>query len=564
VGIRRALGQPVRYAVLVSGAVPILAFPAANLEFLGWIGLVPGLALMRAAPTRREAAVRGWWFGTGYLLAAMYWLTPNLGPAVLLVAIVLGFLWTVVGLAVWAFTRPPVTLRKAAAALTVVPSAWLITEWIRSWQGIGGPWAVLGASQWQHPVFLALAAAGGVWLVTFALVAANTGILLAITAKSAAARAAGVAGVLIAVLAGPVIFTATAPPPVSRHVTIALVQPGLQGKKNPPGPRLAASERLTAASAHRADLYVWGESSVGFYLADRPAYAAAIEKLTTTAGAQILLNQDALNAAGATSKQAVLMSSTGVRGTYVKTRLVPFGEYIPFRSALGWLDKISKAAPANIVAGHGAHVLHATLPGGQQLTFGPLICFESAFPDMSRLDADDGAQLILYQTSDSTFQASWAPAQHAALGAVRAAETGRPVAQAALTGDSAAFDARGRQLAYAGSSYRGVLFVRLSLPPVSSRTLYDRLGDYVPWIATGIGVLAAAIGLMRTRRNRQTPGNGPGADTEARISLDSSRITGSHAGADHSSRASTPGSPTTSSGPATGAGEPETAAGPAT
>ena len=561
-GIRRALGQPVRYAVLLSGAVPILAFPAANLEFLGWIGLVPGLALMQAAPTRREAAVRGWWFGTGYLLAAMYWLAPNLGPAVLLVAIVLGFLWTAVGLAVWAFTRPPVTLRRAAAALTVVPSVWLVTEWIRSWQGIGGPWAVLGASQWQHPAFLALAAVGGVWLVTFALVAANTGILLAITARTSAARAAGLAAVLVAVLAGPVIFAATAPPPVSQHVTIALVQPGLQGKKNPPGPRLAASERLTAASAHRADLYVWGESSVGFYLADRPAYATALQRLSGTAGAQILLNQDALNAAGATSKQAVLMSTTGVRGTYIKTRLVPFGEYIPFRSALGWLDKISKAAPANIVAGHGAHVLDATLPGGRRLTIGVLICFESAFPDMSRVDTDHGAQLILYQTSDSTFQASWAPAQHAALGAVRAAETGRPAAQAALTGDSAAFDARGRQLVYAGSSYRGVLFVRLALPPTSSMTLYDRLGDYVPWTATGIAALAAAIGLVRIRR-RQTPGNGAAAGPPVRVGLDSSRITGSHAGAGRSSHASAPGSPTDGE-PAAGAGEPGTAAGPAT
>jgi apolipoprotein N-acyltransferase len=558
VGIRRALGQPVRYAVLVSGAIPILAFPAANLEFLGWIGLLPGLALMQAAPTRREAAVRGWWFGTGYLLAAMYWLTPNLGPAVLLVAIVLGFLWTAVGLAVWAFMRPPVSLRRAGAALAVVPSAWLVTEWIRSWQGIGGPWAVLGASQWQHPVFLALAAAGGVWLLTFALVAANTGLLLILTGRSVAGRIAGTAGVLISVLAGPLIFASTAPAPATGHVTVALVQPGLQGIKNSSSLRLAQSERLTSRYAGRAGLYVWGESSVGYYLTDRPALTASIERLSRSAGAQILLNQDSLNAHGAKSKQAVLIGSTGIKGAYVKTRLVPFGEYIPFRSALGWLDKISKAAGQNVVAGNGAHVLHATLPGGKRLTIGVLICFESAFPDMSRVDTDRDAQLILYQTSDSTFQASWAPAQHAALAAVRAAETGRPVAQAALTGDSAAFDARGRELAWVGNSYRGVVLVRLALPATTARTLYDRLGDYVPWTATGIAVLAAAIGLVRIRRSRQTPGNGPAAGTPVRISLDSSRITGTRASTDGSSPVPAPGPPTASSG------EPGSAGGAAT
>ena len=45
-----------------------------------------------------------------------------------------------------------------------------------------------------------------------------------------------------------------------------------------------------------------------------------------------------------------------------------------------------------------------TPPGGPPLTIGVLICFESAFPDMSRVDADHGAQVIIYQTSDSTLQ----------------------------------------------------------------------------------------------------------------------------------------------------------------
>jgi apolipoprotein N-acyltransferase len=490
----------------------VLAFPAPNLEFLAWAGLVPGLVLMRSAPTRREGWIRGWWFGAGYLLAAMYWLAPNIGPALLLIAIIFGFLWSAVGLAVWSLLRPPVTPRHALTALVVVPSCWLVSEWIRSWRAIGGPWAVLGTSQWQHPAMLALAAVGGVWLVTFAMVAAGTGLTVALVSAGTLARLTGVAGALVALAAGPVAFALTAPAPTTGTVTLALVQPGPTGS---PAARLHASERLTAHAEGQAGLFVWGESSVGYDLATHPGYLAGIEQLARRAGAQILVNQDATDPAGAQSKQATLVATTGIKGTYVKTRLVPFGEYIPFRSVLGWLTKISRAAPTNVEPGTGAHVLRATLPDGRPLTFGTLICFESAFPDMSRVDADHGAQVIIYQTSDSTFQASWAPAQHAALSAIRAVETGRPVVQAALTGDSAAFDARGRALAWAGTSFRGVTIVRLALPPASARTLYDRLGDYVPWAAVGIAALAALAGLARgesARRKRK--GTAAGQPTE--------------------------------------------------
>jgi apolipoprotein N-acyltransferase len=201
---------------------------------------------------------------------------------------------------------------------------------------------------------------------------------------------------------------------------------------------------------------------------------------------------------------------------------VPFGEYIPFRSLLGWLTKISRAAPKNVVPGSGARVLRATLPDGRPLTLGVLICFESAFPDMSRVDADHGARLIVYQTSDSTFQTSWAPAQHAALSALRAAETGRPVVQAALTGDSAAFDARGRVLAWAGTSYRGALLVHLELPPAGYQTPFDRIGDLVPWTAVTIAALAALAGLARGaagRRRHRGQGEAPSAEilTDTRL-----------------------------------------------
>ena len=512
------LPRPARYAILVlAGALPVLAFPAPNLEFIAWFGLVPGLLLIRASATARQAASAGWWLGGGYLMAALYWLIPNLGPALLLVVTVLGFLWAGFGLACWTLLRPPVTAGRALAALAVLPSCWLAGEWIRSWQGFGGPWAVFGASQWQHPAVLALAAVGGVWLISFALVAANTGILILIVARRMAVRLIGAAAAVIVVAAGPVAFALTPAAPITRHITIAMVQPGVVNNARL---RVDASQRLSAGlRGDHAGLIVWGESSVGYDLDTHASLLHQLERLSAADGAQLLVNQDSIAPDGAKSKVAVLVGSNGIDGRYVKTRLVPFGEYIPFRQQLGWLAKISKAAPQNIIPGTGAHVMRVTLPSGRPLTIGVLICFESAFPDMSRVDADHGAQMIIYQTSDSTWQASWewALAQHATLGAVRAAETGRPVLQAALTGDSAAFDARGRLLAWAGSSERGVTLVRLGLPPAAARTPYDRLGDYVPWTATGIAAIAAAGALIRTRRGRRA-GIRPGRP--ARIPLE--------------------------------------------
>ncbi len=384
----------------------------------------------------------------------------------------------------------------------------MVIDWIRSWQGIGGPWAVFGASQWQHPIVLALAAVGGIWLISFALVAANTGVVIALTSASRIGRSVGIAGAGLAIAAGPLAFSLTAAEftaPPSGHLTLALVQPGLE---NGPAARLAAESKLTArvSGAGRADLIVWGESSVGYDLDTDKAVLARLVRLSDRTGTQLLVSQDAFSPSGAKSKVAVLIGRPGVEGTYIKTRLVPFGEYIPFRSLLGWLTSISRAASQNMIAGNGAHVLHAVLPNGRPLTFGALICFESSFPDMSAVDTNDGAQVLIYQTSDSTFQASWALAQHASLAAIRAAETGRPAVQAALTGDSAAFDSRGRLLAWMGQAQRGVLRVRLTLPDPSARTPFDRYGDYVPWFSIGVlalAFLAAVNGLGLARRLRR-------------------------------------------------------------
>ena len=529
--MRRALTRPFRYPVrwlsFLAGGIPaIVLFPAPSLSYLAWLGLVPAMALFTRAETTKEAIARGWWFGAAYLIAMLYWMAPELGPGLVLLGAVMGWMWSPFAVAVRRLLRPPVSWPRFAAAFIVVPSCWLIPEWIRSYQGLGGPWALYGASQWQHPAVLALAAVGGVWLVSVALVMANVAITAALGAGFPAAfvpgtpgaagapaagsrrialAAAGVAALVVVAGAGPLAFALTPPFPAARSITVAMVQPGVV---NNPVQRVDASETLTRELSSggelggvKPDLIVWGESSINedLTLPGSSALLKRIEALSAQDGAEILVSQDATPPGKGHEKWAVLVSPSGIEGIYIKTRLVPFGEYIPFRAQLGWLTSISKAAGSNMVPGDGAHLLHATDRAGRPLPIGVLVCFESAFPDMSRVDADLGAQLLVYQSEVSTFQGTWGPDQQASLAALRAAETGRPVVQAALTGDTVAFDARGRQQAWLDQSGRGVLTVRETLPATSARTFYDQAGDYVMWAGVVIAALAALVMLGRRR-----------------------------------------------------------------
>jgi apolipoprotein N-acyltransferase len=515
---RRPFLHPARWASFAAACVPVLLiFPGLSLSYVAWFGLVPAIVLFVRADSTREALARGWWFGAGYLISMLCWLAPEVGPGLLLVGLVAGITWSPFAIFARLLLGPgDRAWQRFGLALLALPAAWLIPEWVRSYQGLGGPWDLYGASQWQHPSVLALAAVGGIWLVSVALVMANVGItvLLAemvpglltpgarLVPRTRAGRlaAGGLAALIVAAGAGPLAFALTPPLPAVRTVTVALVQPGTVANA---AARVDASETLTASLSKdgalggvRPDLIIWGESSIADDLT-RPSSAPLlrqIEALSARDGAEIVVSQDAMPSGEAHEKWAVVVSPDGIKGIYVKTRLVPFGEYIPFRRQLSWLTKISKAASSNMVPGTGAHVLMMTDRDGRPLPVGVLICFESAFPDMSRVDADNGAQLIAYQSSTPTFQGTWGPDQHASLAAIRAAETGRPVVQAALTGDTVAFDARGRELAWLGQSGHAVVTVRLELPAGSARTFYDQAGDYVLW--TGVAVSAIFLAVM--------------------------------------------------------------------
>lgn len=482
----------------LAGALPVLAFPAPALWWWAYAALVPWILLARCAPTGRRALYDGWSGGFGFMLAMHHWLLPDLHVFTLVLAALLGALW-----APWAWLVRRFLSVEAApgrgrvlAALLVLPSAWLAVELVRSWQGLGGPWGVLGASQWQVQPALRLASVGGVWLLSFLVVAVN--VAAAVLVAIPASRKPALAGLVVTAATASAAWAWAPRPDTEGRTRIAVVQAGVI---DGPDRRFDREEELTRGLAGRdVDLIVWGESSVGYDLAERPDLAGRIAALARDTGARILVNVDARRSdRPGIYKSSILVGPGGPTGDrYDKMRLVPFGEYIPARSLLGWATSVGRAAGEDRRRGTEQVLMSA----GAGLRFGPMVCFETAFPDMSRHLVEDGAQLLVGQSSTSSFQRSWAPAQHASLGALRAAETGRPFVHATLTGDSAVYGPDGRRVgSWLGTDASTATVY--DVPLTGGTTLYVRYGDWavhaalLVLVVAGFGEGARAVRLRR-------------------------------------------------------------------
>ncbi|MFF8289154.1 apolipoprotein N-acyltransferase [Streptomyces sp. NPDC016309] len=490
-------------AAAAAGALPAAAFPAPSLWWWAYLALVPWMLLVRTAPTGRRAALDGWLGGVGFMLAVHHWLMPSLHVFILLLAALLGLLWAPWGVLVRRMLGGAPSPARGAAALAVVPSGWLMVELARSWEGLGGPWGLLGASQWQVPAVLRVAAVGGVWLVSLLVVAVNTAVVLLVAVPSL--RRAAVAGLVVCgVAVGAAARWVPGPEPAGR-VRVGVVQPGVIGGADGPERRFDRGEELTRELAGRdVDLVVWGESSVGTDLAARPGYSARLAALAREVGAPVLVNVDARRSdRPGIYKSSVLVGPEGITGDrYDKMRLVPFGEYVPFRSLLGWATSVGKAAAEDRRRGERPVVMTV---GERGPRVGPLVCFESAFPDMSRHLAREGAELLVAQSATSTFQESWAPGQHASLAALRAAETGRPVVHATLTGVSAVYGPDGGRVgAPLGTEVSGAAVYEV--PLAGATTPYVRFGDWAVYAAVAVLAALCAAGAGRVVRRRPAPG----------------------------------------------------------
>jgi apolipoprotein N-acyltransferase len=489
-----------RLAALVLAAGLSLVFPQPALWWLAWIGLAPVIGLLALSPDRGEALKRSWFAGVGYLTALHYWVIPYTGLFTVILAAFVGLFWLPTGLVSWWSLGKHAGPGRRWAGIAVVPAVWVLLEVIRSWEFLGGTWGLLGLSQWRALPMVQGAALGGVWLLSFVVVAANVALVAAGLSGPPWSSRVAFLGVAVLIPVTLAVYGLSRPDVASTgSVAIGGVQPGVfdSGEE-----RLEAHVAETLTLDHsEVDLVVWGQTSVAFDPSRDPELDRRLESLSETTGADLFVNVDARSDLGIV-KTTVQYTADGPVAAYGKQRLVPFGEYIPLRPLFGWVAEFTEAARQDRIRGQGLSVMRTA-----GVTLGPLISYESTFPDMRRDLARLGVDLTLVQGGTQTFQGTWAQPQQASYEAVNAVASGRPAVLVAVSGVSAAFDARGELLAWYPSDWTGAFVV--DVPLAEEETFYVRFGDWVVWLSVIVvgGVLVvSATSWMGGGRKRVLSG----------------------------------------------------------
>ncbi|HEX6521029.1 MAG TPA: apolipoprotein N-acyltransferase [Streptosporangiaceae bacterium] len=404
---------------------------------------------------------------------------------------------------------------------------WVAAEALRDrWPWGGFPWGRIAMSQAGAPTE-GWAAIGGTPLITFTVALAGATLAwLLITFREPAPASARehvpgtrrkriTAGLAFAATVGlavvPAAFTLD---PVSAHGKTAQVA-AIQGDV-PQGRSLAAQlndtmvtanhaqatlklAQMVRAGAPKPDLVIWPENSTDIDPTLDPQVYAEITQATDAIGTPVLVGavlQNPTRNAG-----QLWLPGVGPTQVYVKRRLVPFGEVIPFRSILQKITPLTQLQPVNFTPGHKNVVFRIGA-----IRLGDVICYEIGFDDLVRSDVTAGANLLTMQTNDATFERdgqTGETGQQLAMARLRAVEHDRAVVVASTTGYSAIVAPDGRLIEKSGTWRQAILESRV--PLVTYTTLADRVG---PWPEYVIVVLTAAgaIGGAMIARGLRKPG----------------------------------------------------------
>ena len=497
---------------------------------LAWVVLLP-LHRVLIDTTERQAFRRGWLAGFFAFVGTMYWVViamhlygkVPLPVSFALMVLLAAYLGLYFGAYAWGFVW--LERRWPAMAWVLAPCWWVSLEFVRTYALSGLPWGLLGYSQFQWLPLIQIANITGVYGVSFLIVLVNVSVFFLLrwmvaVRGEAGKREGGVATgpdglprpwVPLVVAAAAVLVVwlygmsqLTFPP--SPTLTVGIVQANIdQALKWDEAYRLetlARYDRLTKTVSPDADVILWPEAATPFLFAREVGYQSLVAETVRDAQVPLVFGSPALgrHADGRTAllNSAYVLSPDGhVTGRYDKQHLVPFGEYIPLKSVLFFLDKLVEGI-GDFQPGPGPTLLSIPHEAGQ-VPFGVAICYEVIFPDLVRRLAATGASFLVTLTNDAWFGSTVAPSQHFAMVVFRAVEHRLAFARAANTGISGVIDPTGRILA-ATPLFAERTLTR-TIPLGAPTTFYTRFGDVFAWTCVILSLfLLLLTRLLRNRR----------------------------------------------------------------
>lgn len=486
-----------------------LAFPPWNQSLLGWVALSPLLLALREMHWRRALLVGLLW-GTASIWAQGYWVPLGIsyyyGQSLLfgilfsLVASIVFYATYAAGFALCAARLPvkwPAFFRCVAIAAIFVSWEWARASWLT-----GDPWLLVGYVLVPGLGFAQLADLGGVYILSFFVVLANAALVEcwvgfpegssvrlkeALTTLALAVLLPGVYGVWH--LLNPVVATETLP--------VAIIQAnqdlGAHWQEEFYGIGLGDHLEMSRQAAESgAELIVWPESSVNFFLETDAPYRFSVESAVSSWNADLILGGPHLESADVESPSHrnsafYVGKNGGVSARYDKRRLLPFGEYFPLRT-IEFLRRFERVrsftpgtGPTTIDTAHGRVAIS--------------ICFEAIFPGSIRRQMNEGARLLLNLSNDAWLGPGAGPEQHLLMVRLRAIENRTWIVRATTTGISALINPYGSIERELGRDRAGVVEGEVGL--LSVETPYQRWGDVFALCCLIVSVVALTASLRR-------------------------------------------------------------------
>ena len=506
-----------------SGLMLTGSFPNIDFGWLIWIAFVPLLIAIRNCGVKKSF-VLGFATGMVHYMTLLYWVVYTMRtygylpwPVCVLILILFSMVLAAY-IAVFSVAVSRMQLMPVAGLITI-PSVWVGLEWVRSFFLTGFPWESIGHSQYHTLHIIQISDTLGAYGISFLVLLVNTALFFLYlslrrydwhgTLISRRFAAVSLAGCLLLLgldwLYGAHRLSAVdqmvkSVPAIRLKVIQGNIEQSL--KWNPKFQISTIEKHLHLSQStgdQKPDLIIWPETALPFYFQHNVPLTTKVSRGIQEIGTYFITGSpsfarrihriDYYNSAYLIGPDGIPLEK------YDKTHLVPFGEYVPLKRWLPFLDKLVEQ-----VGDFDRGEVGDTITWKDN-KLGILICYELIFPYISRAMVRNGATLLINITNDAWYGRSSAPYQHFSMAVFRAVENRRALVRSANTGISGFIDPAGR-IQTATPLFEEAAATQ-NVPILSGLTFYTRFGDVFAKVCLAIAAMALLYQEMRRRKTKK-------------------------------------------------------------